>query len=1018
MDTTAQLQEYGVNPSSILTLGDSATPELLDYLDLVEPRREHLLLPDGVAESNGRPLLFFVDESSPAVPPNEQEARLGDLRRVLACRGERAYLARILPGELRVVPVSLSRRNPRWMVYRAGTKEALTFFSRLALGRYDGRGEPQSVDFVFTRMFDRLRESADILAATLDKADVLSLVGRALFFRFLCDRHVIKEENRAVIAPDADELFASFDTAESAAATCRWLDRTFNGDFLPLTGGGELAFFEDAGDRTRGAVFKHLGAIVRGAKYVGAHGYQLPLWGWAEFDFAHIPVGLLSQVYEAFCRRWEPETSRETSVHYTPRNIADTLVNEAFDTLPNAYKARVLDPACGAGVFLVLAFRRLYREQWEKTGKRPNTKDIRDILEGQLVGFDISDYALRLSALSLYLTAIELDPNPVPPEALRFTDLKNRVLFNHRPPADDGNDGPVIGSLGADTDGRFDKQFDLVIGNPPWKSLKGEQAALAAEYTEVSRAVIKSRAGAAVARAYKNPDNAPDLPFLWKATEWCKPGGRIAMALPGRLLLKQEDIPRRARETVFRLIEVTGIINGSNLADTRVWPNMRQPFILLFARNRRPDENPVLRIITPRYDFMLNRRGEARIDSKSAQPVEVEATFIEPWLWKGLAVGTPLDVEVIRKVRAATARPLIQYWETDLGLVSGNGYQIAGGQEQKDASFLHGLPDLNSTELFDFEVRPDDLDPFNRPTLVRPREPELYRAPLVLVNVTPGEHRENGRALLAFIDIAFNESFNGYSAAGLEAEQGKLAVRYLHLFVHSNVWTHYTLMVSAEFGAERRKFQKRDLDDCPIIPIESLSPEHRQTVIDLSHRLVRKDMTVFREIDAFFGTLYGLDELDLEVIEDTLSVELPFYDIRARACQVPTRQEREAFRRRLEYVIRPFFNVLDKKPQVHLWSPADNFLRQNSPFGIVLIGEKGKAVAEPDSLFHDVILGLADDTGATRIIQQVEGGILVGILNQYRYWTPSRARLLGAEIVRQHMDYFAGDAWPLGSTQR
>jgi hypothetical protein len=53
-----------------------------------------------------------------------------------------------------------------------------------------------------------------------------------------------------------------------------------------------------------------------------------------------------------------------------------------------------------------------------------------------------------------------------------------------------------------------------------------------------------------------------------------------------------------------------------------------------------------------------------------------------------------------------------------------------------------------------------------------------------------------------------------------------------------------------------------------------------------------------------------------------------------------------------------------------------------------------------------MILRLADDTGATRILQPVDGGLLLGILSQYRYWTPSRARLLGAEIVRQHMHAF------------
>lgn len=280
-------------------------------------------------------------------------------------------------------------------------------------------------------------------------------------------------------------------------------------------------------------------------------------------------------------------------------------------------------------MFLVLAFRRLYRERWERTGVRPDTKAIRKILEERLVGFDISDYALRLSALSLYLTAIELDPRPVPPEALKFNDLKNRVLFNHRREGVDACEGPVIGSLGTHVGEQFEKQFDLVIGNPPWTSLDESYKALAAEFTKVSRAVIKSKGEATRANVYQNPDNAPDLPFLWKSTEWCKPGGRIAMALPARILLKQEEVPRYARETMFRLIEITGIINGSNLTDTNVWPGMNQPFLLLFARNRRPKPGHVLRLITPRYEYVLNRRGEVRVDSKSAQPIEVESTFEE-----------------------------------------------------------------------------------------------------------------------------------------------------------------------------------------------------------------------------------------------------------------------------------------------------------------------------------------------------------------------------------------------------
>ena len=212
-------------------------------------------------------------------------------------------------------------------------------------------------------------------------------------------------------------MLACFDSAENAAATCEWLDKTFNGDFLPLSDDGSRSFFDDIGRRTGGRVFHHLGGIARGQEPKGDDGFQLRLpIHWGDLDFAHIPVGLLSQVYERLSWKWEPKNSGSTSVHYTPRNIAATLVDEAFDNLRNAHQARELDPASGASIFLVLAFRRLYRERWKKTPHtRPNAAAIREILEPQLAGFDISDSALKLSALSLYLTAIE--SSLVPPTA-------------------------------------------------------------------------------------------------------------------------------------------------------------------------------------------------------------------------------------------------------------------------------------------------------------------------------------------------------------------------------------------------------------------------------------------------------------------------------------------------------------------------------------------------------------------------------------------------------------------------
>ena len=543
------------------------------------------------------------------------------------------------------------------------------------------------------------------------------------------------------------------------------------------------------------------------------------------------------------------------------------------------------------------------------------------------------------------------------------------------------------------------------MSNPPWTSLPKNETGerVAAEFTEISKEVIRRKGGDSLADAYQNPDNAPDLPFVWKSTEWCKPDGRIAMALPARILLKQEAIPARARRTVFQLLEVTGIINGSNLSDTSVWPEMQQPFMLLFARNRRPRQSHAIQFITPHYDEALNLRGEVRIDSKSAQPIELSAIAEVPWIWKTLAVGTSLDFEVVRKLSAAGMRPLGVYWKKDLKLTSCNGYQIKPEQKpQLDATFLRDLPDLNDTGVFDFVVRTDQLRKFKHPTAFRPRKRKLYRAPLVLVKRFPGTKRDEGRALLSDADVAFNESFDGYS--GYRNPEGDLLVRYVHLLVHSEIWMYYALLTSPKLGAERRQVYKSDLDEFPVVPLDKLSEKQKHELASLSTRLEHGETTVFPEIDKFFGGIYGLDALDVEVVRDTLSVCLPYKESRERACKHPDNSDHRNFCQRLESLLAPFFKILGERPEVTLTQAGSPWDR--APFSLLTLGTRGQQVLAPSDDVDRRVLQLASDTGATQIIRETERGLVIGILNQYRYWTPSRARLLAAEILHNHTAVF------------
>jgi hypothetical protein len=342
-----------------------------------------------------------------------------------------------------------------------------------------------------------------------------------------------------------------------------------------------------------------------------------------------------------------------------------------------------------------------------------------------------------------------------------------------------------------------------------------------------------------------------------------------------------------------------------------------------------------------------------------------------------------------------------------LGLMSGNGYQVAPKQTQLDASHLHDLKDLNSTSLFPFVVDTSRLDKFTLPEACFPRDRKLYDGPLVLIKESPGTKRERGWALLSDSEVAFNESFHGFSASG--HPEARFLTRYVHLLVHSVFWMHYALLTSPKFGAERRKVYKSDMDDFPVIPINRLSQTQKRDVLLLSARLAGSDKTVFPEIDRFFGTLYGLSHLDIEVIKDTLSVCLPFNEFRGRACQRPARTDRQRFQRRLESLLGPFFRVLGIEPAVTplLWN--DTF-DSRSTFSVMAVSVRNSASPLPraDGPLVAKILQLANDTGATRIVQEEENGLLVGIFNQYRYWTQSRARLLAAEILRHHTGPFEG----------
>lgn len=994
------LTAFGAAEDEIL-LFDASDYLSLNYLNLIASHGADPL-PEGVILSDGRPVMYFVDETNLA---SDMQRRLEQTRKainVLACRGERAVLAVVSHGQLTVYPVKPCENIDAGFRVTKHDNYSSGFIRDLIEGALPAK----TADYLYGNkvgtgvddlLFSLLMAVGKDLNATAtlkgQHETILALVGRALLTRFLADREIITPST-------FPELFSTchvdncFYSHESAALTNAWLDQTFNGDLLPLpVGRSNYAGWFATLDPD---VFRKLSFIMGHTDKYG----QRPLPGF--INFAHVPVGLLSEVYERYAHENLEEhvrvSAKKESIHYTPRHIAEYMLSQSFDAVTTAppHLAKILDPSCGAGVFVVLAFRRLIAEHWKATGTQPDTYKIRDILYDQISGFDINKAALTLAALGLYLSALELDPEPLPTSKLKFkSNLIGGILHCVRGKNEPWSETPAImGSLGASVSDDHLGKYDIVIGNPPWSSFpKG----MGKKLSNVVRSVALKRDPqhlAGIANNHNNPDQVPDLPFVWKSMEWAKPAATIAFALHARFLFKNSSIGIKAREDLFKALNVTGILNAANLRESNVWPRIKAQFCLLFAKNDMPTQYNYFHFVSPKYEKELNEhQRRIRVDYQSAEPVQASALEQRPYLLKTLSQGTALDVGVIDRITSLVtdgkAIPLDQYWADNVGPErAGVGFQTSSTKE--DSSFLinMGAAILSKNDSAGYIIDASSLCAFDIPRLHRTRKKTIYEPPLVLINKAIAANRNcvSARISLGKRPVAFNESFYGYSACGHPSAE--TLAKYLFAIFNSDLLLHYTLMTSSQYGIEREVIHKADVDSFPIIPFELLSNDQSSQIESIFDSFNQRPDT--EKLNQLIYSIYELSEYDQQVIKDTLSVALPIASSIKRAQQGVSNDEIDLFCSELLTTMEPYvIQSRTDESQFHSWRFIS--LSNNSTFD--------------ELVAKDTFVEMANNSGASRILINSENNLHIGMLSQYRYWTPSRARLLALHILRENCSF-------------
>jgi N-6 DNA Methylase len=997
----SELSDYGIPANAVVEFGANPTHREVRYLDLfrTSDNPESEVLPTGVIESAARPSVYFkVDDTLGSLPLTARD--LQDLVRTLACRADARFLAIISPGIVTVYKIGFFKgtednqylfRDTRGSFKLRNLISGLDVDALTSAGKSDAR-------WLEGHLFQLMKGAAKVIRGAaaeqvLSNGDVISLIGRALFTRFLADRDILKNSELENISHGANTVHQLLATPVAASATFRWLDKTFNGDLLHLSNSNYDDFFRRLGDKAID-VCRALGNIMWSAP-----DGQLSL-DWGGLRFKHIPVDVLSQVYEHFAHENFPDLAKKTSIHYTPRGIAELVVDGTFTALPAEQRAgaKVLDAAAGAGVFLVLSFRRLVGELWVHQHHRPTRKQIRKILNTQLCGLDINAESLKVTALSLYLAALELDPDPQPLSDLKFDALFDKVLHCVSKEHLTGPDAH-LGSLaiGIPEIGKF----DIVLGNPPWTEFSGKDK----KYLDALAAnAIKPFLIDAEFKQLENlvPRQAPDVAFLWKSLQWCKPGGSIGYLLDARLLFNVDHF--EARRLLFTLLRVTGLLNATALRkEKRVWPSHDKPFCAFVAINSKPNPENSFYYLNPNAEAVSKKLGEIRLDPSAAMPVPIELIKDCPFALKVLFKGSAFDLSLIQRLTQSPRISLDEYSQGDHSFEIRQGYMVAA--KDQSANSIADLPCLEADDQPSFEVHSKKLVTIRTryPQLLmqRPRQKSIFKGPLLLFRQAPKFDRERRGAIWCEDDVAY--SFSYY---GLPIRQRAIG-EYLFVLSYSDLFVYWALLTSAKFGIERETFYMEDIRSFPIKPFVQLSEQQRIQCHGLADQ-IRTRKCPWTKLEEFVKAVYRLSDLDWQLITDTLTYASPYSQSLKRAATSISERAKEVIeftdeiRVALDALKGESFAVRARSfPSLNGWLFCE----------ISIAADDHSHTANTTEADLQLAHQLTDEQSfwTTRLrFQMGSNHWLIGQPNEARFWSKSKARLLALQLHEAGL--FSSDA--------
>lgn len=712
-------------------------------------------------------------------------------------------------------------------------------------------------------LLQNINAARKILVQDLNSKIANALIGKVIFVRYLIDRKVKLCFEGVSKYWTNNEFCDLLDTPQRVKNFFDYLEdskKGFNGDLFPIS--------EDEYNQISTENYQIIKRLLQGEDL---DRQQPSLFEF--YDFSIIPIEFISNVYELFIGK---ENQEDEGAYYTPLFLVDYILKETVErklSCNDGYDCKVLDPACGSGIFLVETLRKII-EKYISTGveiKSDEFKEaIKELAKENIYGVDKDLSAVQVAIFSIYLTLLDyLEPPEI--ETFKFPILFNKNFFE----ADFFDTKAAFNECFGELD------FTYILGNPPWKRGKGEkEKPLYIKY-------IESR---------KKKEKAKDIPladignkeiaqaFLLRSSDFSK-NTKCALIVTSKTLYNlQSDTFRKyflhnfLIERVFELAPVRKeVFDKSN--DKAVAPAC----VLFFshANGESTDLNMIEHIsLKPSRFFSLFKIFTInKTDYKRVQQSKLKQ---HDWLWKVLVYGSYLDFNFIKRIKTEYTS-IKDFISDENDFVEGTGIQYSS-DEKYDASHLNGLSFVDALGITPFFINPEKISTFNRPKVHRKRDERIFNPPMLLIRKGLDMQELTAYCAISYDKVLFKDSITSISVVNHKLDH---ALSNIASLLTSQLFSYFAVNTFSSIGIEREQTQSENKYCLPYLELntmdsvkkieqayQSIYAETKETLNDnIKITSLRNDVEAeLKKIGATIFHKLNLTDVESALIDYTLKV--------------------------------------------------------------------------------------------------------------------------------------------------